>query len=418
MADTNDRIGAGVSLADIFRGSPKKLLLEYLNLFDEYVDVKSVADRTQEELVEIYCDCCRRHPLHLTAYFAIFTEDMWKCLVRALDRGRCRVRPEDVAPEWTEKERGARINDFISMTVVNKIPWVQVSPGGEDSFIWEIADEIRDYWLQNRDEFLEYRELSNVFFRFSIAAVNLYGLIGCRKLCDCFFKYHQDRLSYAMAWEMVNWIPHRAMLELTYGFIQELGEIARYDVGANPKMVTELHQVQDKIKEPWLPENESEFLAYTEERHFSDTKAVADVAELYLHQHFEADTVMINEGMQCFGRVFRVDPDDSKFTRIQLGLLVRDIGADVKEMAVLLSAIRNTTRSWKYFGHTAEEVGDAKMVPLDCATPAELGHIAKHLALREKGCMPLELVARPGRNDPCPCGSGKKYKKCCAKRMR
>ena len=22
-------------------------------------------------------------------------------------------------------------------------------------------------------------------------------------------------------------------------------------------------------------------------------------------------------------------------------------------------------------------------------------------------------MAKPGRNDPCPCGSGKKYKKCC-----
>ena len=22
-------------------------------------------------------------------------------------------------------------------------------------------------------------------------------------------------------------------------------------------------------------------------------------------------------------------------------------------------------------------------------------------------------IAGPGRNDPCPCGSGKKYKKCC-----
>ena len=22
-------------------------------------------------------------------------------------------------------------------------------------------------------------------------------------------------------------------------------------------------------------------------------------------------------------------------------------------------------------------------------------------------------MAQPGRNDPCPCGSGKKYKKCC-----
>jgi uncharacterized protein len=25
---------------------------------------------------------------------------------------------------------------------------------------------------------------------------------------------------------------------------------------------------------------------------------------------------------------------------------------------------------------------------------------------------PLRKAAEPGRNDPCPCGSGKKYKKC------
>ncbi|MDR3378349.1 MAG: SEC-C metal-binding domain-containing protein, partial [Verrucomicrobiae bacterium] len=26
---------------------------------------------------------------------------------------------------------------------------------------------------------------------------------------------------------------------------------------------------------------------------------------------------------------------------------------------------------------------------------------------------PVRAVRKPGRNDPCPCGSGKKYKKCC-----
>ena len=26
---------------------------------------------------------------------------------------------------------------------------------------------------------------------------------------------------------------------------------------------------------------------------------------------------------------------------------------------------------------------------------------------------PLAGAGQPGRNDPCPCGSGKKYKKCC-----
>lgn len=26
---------------------------------------------------------------------------------------------------------------------------------------------------------------------------------------------------------------------------------------------------------------------------------------------------------------------------------------------------------------------------------------------------PIKAEQEPGRNDPCPCGSGKKYKKCC-----
>jgi preprotein translocase subunit SecA len=28
---------------------------------------------------------------------------------------------------------------------------------------------------------------------------------------------------------------------------------------------------------------------------------------------------------------------------------------------------------------------------------------------------PVKAVVVPGRNDPCPCGSGKKYKKCCGR---
>jgi len=28
---------------------------------------------------------------------------------------------------------------------------------------------------------------------------------------------------------------------------------------------------------------------------------------------------------------------------------------------------------------------------------------------------PIQVAQKIGRNDPCPCGSGKKYKKCCGK---
>lgn len=29
---------------------------------------------------------------------------------------------------------------------------------------------------------------------------------------------------------------------------------------------------------------------------------------------------------------------------------------------------------------------------------------------------PIRIEKKVGRNDPCPCGSGKKYKKCCGKK--
>jgi len=33
------------------------------------------------------------------------------------------------------------------------------------------------------------------------------------------------------------------------------------------------------------------------------------------------------------------------------------------------------------------------------------------------GSGPVRAEKKPGRNDPCPCGSGKKYKKCCGLRQ-
>ncbi len=47
---------------------------------------------------------------------------------------------------------------------------------------------------------------------------------------------------------------------------------------------------------------------------------------------------------------------------------------------------------------------------------AEEDAISKAKAEREKDPEKYQLKADQavGRNDPCPCGSGKKYKKCCA----
>ena len=48
-------------------------------------------------------------------------------------------------------------------------------------------------------------------------------------------------------------------------------------------------------------------------------------------------------------------------------------------------------------------------------------HLAQEMAAQQEAANPRRIeqivrqTPRVGRNDPCPCGSGKKFKKCCGK---
>jgi SWIM/SEC-C metal-binding protein len=49
------------------------------------------------------------------------------------------------------------------------------------------------------------------------------------------------------------------------------------------------------------------------------------------------------------------------------------------------------------------------LVGLEPDKPEDLSDIERAIAARE----PARAAPKVGRNDPCPCGSGKKFKKCC-----
>lgn len=81
-----------------------------------------------------------------------------------------------------------------------------------------------------------------------------------------------------------------------------------------------------------------------------------------------------------------------------LGCLQEDL--DMSDMALAqklvdaLMSLVNDTRLWELKGHSPNEVS-ALSKPSPAAAPESPGPV------------------KAGRNDPCPCGSGKKYKKCC-----
>ena len=68
-------------------------------------------------------------------------------------------------------------------------------------------------------------------------------------------------------------------------------------------------------------------------------------------------------------------------------------------------------------GTTSFEQFVETVVSIFSAAMREYAHLGRSIfqARREAGDLDHQMPARPkiGRNDPCPCGSGKKFKKCC-----
>jgi len=67
--------------------------------------------------------------------------------------------------------------------------------------------------------------------------------------------------------------------------------------------------------------------------------------------------------------------------------------------------------------NSAEEIAQIRREAVDLLGPAVYG-VDKYWKMhgRRAGPAPVPALLKVGRNEPCPCGSGKKYKKCCLDR--
>jgi len=86
----------------------------------------------------------------------------------------------------------------------------------------------------------------------------------------------------------------------------------------------------------------------------------------------------------------------------------------------LLEQIRNevVSFSFKFFPHAPGEVQQQRRQPLTRMTESKA--VTTNIGLQQKPSsaqvagklQPVKVMEKVGRNDPCPCGSGKKYKNC------
>ena len=82
----------------------------------------------------------------------------------------------------------------------------------------------------------------------------------------------------------------------------------------------------------------------------------------------------------------------------------------VQQLTTKIMELYNNTRQWILKGHTPNELFQKERKYLKPLPPEPFNTVQLDSKVIE-----MSTRTKVGRNDPCPCGSGKKYKKCCGK---
>ncbi|MEA4902883.1 YecA family protein [Desulfitobacterium sp.] len=220
------------------------------------------------------------------------------------------------------------------------------------------------------------------------AAVNLYGIISRDDLVNIFNKQNVERTTndeiYILLLPLV-------LKNGWYGFYKEyIVHYLFFDDFDQANYLLE-HQAD---KPRYIPEK-NEFLKYTNEDYVDNDhwwnvhRFMLDVfgscKETSEGYEEVRNYIIYGDGIKELGPI--LDRHNLIFSGEK----------QLREFINLIMLAKSNTRIWENNGYT----------------PSELHEI---LIKHNKNIVKFPILQRPkiGRNDPCPCGSGKKYKKCCA----
>ena len=157
----------------------------------------------------------------------------------------------------------------------------------------------------------------------------------------------------------------------------------------------------------WESDNDFEFILLLMMRHMNGIAATLmehpeDFEPLFLEREVEGKTyAIVDEWCEGYWRGVTLTADQWDFGEQEMGILLAPITAFTSET------------SWR--GH---DFNESEVENIQNAIAPNVREIHAFWLARRSDQSPLPQPVRRqeqkvGRNDPCPCGSGKKFKKCC-----
>jgi hypothetical protein len=262
----------------------------------------------------------------------------------------------------------------------------------DDKLFYVVPDKIKAAYKElAKTDFPEDKRFRDLINDYAIAAVSLYGVISQDDFVELFNSQNVRQTSVD---EVFPLLLNNIYADVGYCLWDEYivdDEFEEEDFAAVPWVLAER-----KEKPPYTPSRE-ELLKYSDWDYYELTPQLialkSCLSELIADPDEVEDLLYEIHDMSVAG--VRIQ---EYFDLLDSAGIVFDGLKQAKKMMLLIVDVQNNTRQWTNYGHTPNELhpsDKSNLLPFPSDQPVHSQKFA--------------------RNAPCPCGSGKKYKKCCGR---
>lgn len=269
-----------------------------------------------------------------------------------------------------------------------------------DKIYFVIPDEVKKVYRGiNKNSFFKVRDRYQVILKYILAMVNLYGAFKPEKLIEIFNNQNDDKLSEDEFIETYYSITNRQQaFDMFNGYI--ISDYFEYD--EMEEFEEFLRNTKDK---PYYIPDKNEFLKYADESYFEMTPQLINL-KTFILKDMCSDEELVNYLIDDIQLSCSME---NSIQKIIYEFERRDINfkdtIQLRKLIALIIEVQNNSRIWSNHGYTPLEM--SKLFG-----KSEIRNINAPIMLKGNKSVHVEKI---GRNEPCPCGSGKKYKKCCGK---
>ncbi|MER2262447.1 MAG: SEC-C metal-binding domain-containing protein [Psychrobacillus sp.] len=279
-----------------------------------------------------------------------------------------------------------RTNDLLKFVKYKKTEWDKID---HDNYL-VLSDKYRGVKSTPQGDI----EDKETVLKYVVACTNLYGVIDFPKFLEIYNAQNNKALTRNELLSLID----TSMESLQNQFVRvDKDEFIHTMIRPNDYKI-----IKDNANgKPYYIPAKEELLRYADGNYYEATIYQEKLASMMQKDFFGGSSLMIKENMDQLIR--EMQTVGSSINMVAQQFAVRH---QIQEQELFnkyvqaIAFVSVTTRLWINRGHTPHEI--TLMEQPDLKTASTKPETTK-------------IDTKVGRNNPCPCGSGKKYKKCCGK---